>query len=136
MNRYLLIVFAVLTLSGCKKTQQTACGTQVCTDLFASVGVHYFDQNNYPVVVKDFKVMDLRTRQVISHVTPANSVPSNYMEVVDDNDKEDLSTEGDNVQVSATDPTTNQNKAVVLKIAGGCNCHVTKLSGPDTIRFN
>jgi hypothetical protein len=100
------------------------------------VGVHYFAQNNYPVVVKDFKVIDLRTRQVISHATAANSFPSNYMEVVDDNDKKDLSTEGDDVQVSATNPATNQNKAVVLKIAGGCNCHVTKLSGPDTIKFN
>jgi hypothetical protein len=109
---------------------------QVCTALFATVGVHYLDVNNNPVIVSNFKVLDLRTNTAITHIIPPNYVASNYMEVVDDNDKKYLSTAADNLQVTATNPSTGQTKTVILKISGGTNCHVTKISGPDTIRFD
>ena len=98
--------------------------------------MHFTDAGNNPVIVTDFKVFDLRTNKAIVHITPPNAVASNYMEVVDDKDLKDLSTYGDNIRVSATDPSTGQTKTAILKIAGGCNCHVAKLAGPDTIQFN
>ncbi|MEO6850064.1 MAG: hypothetical protein ABI203_07480 [Mucilaginibacter sp.] len=56
--------------------------------------------------------------------------------VVDDSNRKDLSTDGDNVKVSGTNPVTGQVAMGIFKISGGCNCHVGKLSGPDTIKFN
>jgi len=136
MYKYFLIVLMIAG-SACTKNQQTACGTQACTDLFASIGLHFTDKNNNPVVIANFTVIDLRTNKAITHAIPEGfNYDVGYMEVLDDNDIKDLSTEGDNIQVSATDPATGQTKTVTLKIAGGCNCHVTKLSGPDTVQFD
>jgi hypothetical protein len=59
-----------------------------------------------------------------------------YYIVATDNNKMDYSTDGDIIKASATDPATNQTKTVNLKISGGCNCHVAKISGPDTVKFD
>jgi hypothetical protein len=127
----------IVLCSACAKNQQTACGTQVCTDLFATVNMHFVDKNNNNVQVANFKVVDLRTNKVIVHIIPPNvNYVVDYQEVVDDNDIKDLSTEGDHIQVSATNPATGQIKTAIMKIAGGCRCHVTKLSGPDSITFD
>jgi hypothetical protein len=135
-NLWIFIV-AVLCLCACKKNTQTACGTQVCTDLFASVGVHFVDKNNNPISVSNFTVVDLRTHKLITHAVPEGlGYDVGYMEIVDDNDLKNLSTEGDNIQVSATDSATGQVITTIFKITGGCNCHVTKISGPDTIQFS
>jgi len=138
MYKNLIILFiAASSLVSCHKTKQkTPCGPQVCTYQFATIGINYFDKNNNPVVVSGFTVIDLRTNKNIVHIIPPNSRPSNYMEVVDDNNIKDLSIEGDDIRVSATNPATNQTKTVSLKISGGCNCHVTKISGPDTVKFD
>jgi hypothetical protein len=99
--------------------------------------VHFIDKNNNNVQVTNFKVVDLRTNKVIVHIIPPNvNYAVDYQEVVDDNDIKDLSTEGDNIQVSATNPATGQIKTTIMKIAGGCRCHVAKLSGPDSITFD
>jgi hypothetical protein len=131
-----MLVAAALCLSACKKNTQTACGTQACTDLFASIGVHFVDKNNNPVAVTNFIVLDLRTHKFITHMIPEGLHYPGYMEIHDDNDIKDLSTEGDNVQVSATNPATGQVITTIFKISGGCNCHVTKIAGPDTIQFS
>ncbi len=138
MKRNLWIfVVAALCLSACKKNTQMACGTQVCTDLFASVGVHFVDKNNNPVSVSNFTVVDLRTNKPIMHTIPEGlGYNGGYMEILDDNDIKDLSTEGDNIRVSATNPATGQVITTIFKISGGCNRHVTKISGPDTIQFS
>ena len=137
MKRFLWIfVLGALFFPACKKNTQTACGTQVCTDLFASIGVHYVDKNNNPIAVTKFTVLDLRTNKLITHTVPEGLSNPGYMEILDDNDIKDLSTEGDNLQVSATNPATGQIITTIFKISGGCNCHVTKISGPDTVQFN
>jgi hypothetical protein len=129
-------LLVLLVCSACRKTRQTACGAQECTDLFASIGARFFDKNNSPVIITDFKVLDLRTNKAIVKAVPANSVASNYMEILDDNDLKSLSSEGDMIQVTATDPVSGQTKITLFKISGGCNCHVAKLSGPDSITFD
>jgi hypothetical protein len=87
--------------------------------------------------VTDFKVIDLRTKKVFLHIIPPNvNYVMFYQVVADDNDRKDLSAEGDDMEVSATNPATGQIKTAVLKIAGGCRCHVTKISGPETIVFD
>lgn len=136
-QKLIVLAIAAVSLASCDKTQKkTPCGPQVCTDLFASIGLHFIDENNNPVNVTDFEVVDLRTNKAITHIVPPNYHPNGYIEVLDDNDIKDLSSTGDNVQVSATNPATNQTKTVNLKISGGCNCHVAKISGPDTVKFD
>jgi hypothetical protein len=132
-----VFIVVVLCLCACKKNTQTVCGTQVCTDLFATVGVHFVDKNNTPVTVTNYKVIDLRTNKIITQAIPEGyNYGSGYMEIVGDNDLKSFSTEGDNIQVSATNPETGQVITAIFKISGGCNCHVTKISGPNTIQFS
>ncbi len=138
MYKKLPIVLFIILCSACTKNQQkSACGTQVCTAIFASIGVSFKDKNNNPVSVTNFKVLDLRTNKVLTNVisTTANFVPG-YWIVVDDSDLPDLTTAGDDVEVFATNPATGETKTVLFKIAGGCNCHVSKVSGPDIITFD
>ena len=140
MYKNLIILFvAAISLVSCTKTQQknSACGTQACTLNFASVGVQFTDKNNERIVVSNFTAVDLRTNKAFVHVSdPTANTLAGYEVVVNDNDLKDLSTDGDNISVSATNPVTSEKKTAVLKISGGCNCHVAKISGPDTIKFN
>ena len=137
MLKRLPVILTIILCSACTKNTKTACGTQVCTALFASVGIHFIDKDGSPVAVTDFTVINLRTNKTIIHAIPEGlNNNAGYKEVVDDNDIKSLSTDGDNLQVSATNPNGNQTKTVVLKIAGGCNCHVTKVSGPDSLQFD
>lgn len=138
MYKKLPIVLFIILCSACTKNQQkSACGTQVCTAIFASIGVSFKDKNNNPVNVTNFKVLDLRTNKVLTNVisTTANFVPG-YWIVADDSDLPDLTTAGDDIEVFATNPATGETKTVLFKIAGGCNCHVSKVSGPDVITFD
>jgi hypothetical protein len=138
MYKKLPVLLLIVICSSCTKTQQkNACGTQVCTDIFTSVGVQFTDKNNNRITIENFNALDLRTNKAFVHVpNPAANTVAGYEVVVDDSNLKDLSTEGDNIQVSAKDPFTGQTKTAVLKIAGGCNCHVSKVSGPDIIAFD
>ncbi len=140
MYKNLIILFvAAMSLASCKKTQQkSACGTQACTLNFVSVGVQFTDKNNERIIISNFSAVDLRTNKAFVHVSggPTANTLAGYEVVVNDSDLRDLSSEGDNIRVSATNPATGETKTAVLKIAGGCNCHVTKISGPDTIKFD
>lgn len=140
MYKSLIILFvAAIPLVSCTKTQQknSACGTQACTLNFASVGVQFTDKNNERIIISNFTAVDLRTNKAFVHVSdPAANTLAGYEVVVNDSDLKDLSTEGDDVRVSATNPATGETKTAVLKISGGCNCHVAKKSGPDTVKFD
>ncbi|MDB5157049.1 MAG: hypothetical protein JWR50_1756 [Mucilaginibacter sp.] len=138
MVKRLLILSVIGICLGCHKNQQKAgCGTQVCTDIFVSVGIHFTDKNGNAIVVNNFTAIDQRTHLSVTPVHPVTGIDNvGYYVVTDDSMRPQLSTEGDDVLVSATDPATNQTKAVTLKLSGGCNCHVGKISGVDTIAFD
>lgn len=138
MYKSLIILFAIAaTLASCKKnTAKTPCGPQVCTDLFATVGIHYADNTGKPIAVDNFKVFNVTSNKQLSPGVPNWNLVLGYYVTASDNNKMDYSTDGDIIRASATDPATNQTKTVNLKISGGCNCHVAKLSGPDTVKFD
>ncbi|MGF7077870.1 hypothetical protein [Mucilaginibacter sp. UYCu711] len=120
-----------------KAQQQAACGTQTCTLVFAQIGVHFADFNGSPASVLNFSAINQRTKQSTVPASPTGGpAEPGYYIVADDNGKKDFSTEGDDVVVSGTSPTTGQTKTVTYKISGGCNCHVEKISGETTIVFN
>ncbi|HTD39652.1 MAG TPA: hypothetical protein VK671_03460 [Mucilaginibacter sp.] len=134
----ILLIFAVL-FSACTKTQQknSACGTQVCTALFATITIKFLDKNGNQIVVNNYTAINQRTKEVLHDnklLAPGAYPP--YYDVADDSDLKKLSADGDNIIVSGTDPATNQVKTAVIKVAGGCICHVSKISGPDSIVFD
>src|SRR6185312_10760431 len=137
MYKNLIILFvAAASLASCNKTKQkTPCGTQICTDLFATVGINYADNAGKPIAVTNFTVFNVSSNKQLTPGYNVGLLVYGHYIVATDNNKMDYSTDGDIIKVSATDPVTNQTKAVNMKISGGCNCHVAKISGPDTVKF-
>ena len=138
MYKNLIILFvAAASLASCNKTKQkTPCGTQICTDLFATVGINYADNAGKPIAVTNFTVFNVSSNKQLTPGYNVGLLVYGHYIVATDNNKMDYSTDGDIIKVSATDPVTNQTKAVNMKISGGCNCHVAKISGPDTVKFD
>jgi hypothetical protein len=130
----LCLSLAVITSSCSKKLKTDGCPTgQICTMMFASVGVEFVDKSGNNVPVKDFKVFNMRTNKFIEAkgIIEQGSASTHYTIVTDGNKKE-LSTEGDDIKVTAT-YNGKTTIAATFKISGGCNCHVEKLSGTDKI---
>jgi hypothetical protein len=134
----LTIVLLIASFFSCHKSQQQAgCGTQTCTLSFASIGVGFADINGGPVSLKSFTAVNQRTKLSVVPANPSTGpVQPGYYIVADDSGKSNFSTEGDDVLISGTHPTTNVTKTVTFKISGGCNCHIEKLSGESTVTFD
>jgi hypothetical protein len=137
MKKLLLLCLSLVVISSScsKKLKTDGCPTdQICTMMFASIGTEFVNKNGSNVAIKDFKVYNTRTNKFIvakGAVDPGFS-PMHHTIVTDGNKKE-LSTEGDELRITATSVSANKAISVVYKISGGCNCHVEKLSGPEKI---
>jgi hypothetical protein len=132
----LCLPFAVIISSCSKKLKTDGCPTdQICTMIFTSVGTEFVDKDGKNVTVKDFKVFNMRTNKYIvaKGVVDPGFSPMHHTIVTDANKKE-VSTEGDDLKITAT--YNNTTIAATFKIAGGCNCHVTKISGVEKIVVN
>lgn len=88
------------------------------------------------VNISDFKAINRRTRKSLKTV-PQNPDIYKAYHVATDADVEDLSSAGDTIDVSATNPETLQKKSAIFVIAGGkCSCHIQKISGPEEVIFD
>jgi hypothetical protein len=132
----LLLLIALLSACSKNQPQKPACGSQVCTAIFATVGIHFTDKQGNAIAVEDYTVFNLSSNKLLTPGVPNMDMAKGYYIVASDSNKKDYSSDGDNIRVTATDPATKQTKTVVLKISGGCNCHVDKISGPDTVAFD
>lgn len=139
MNRLPLLLVSILIFTGCGKIEQlkTACPTnQACTMVFASFNIHFTDNAGNPVNVTNFSAYNQRTKtNLIINTTTQSTTLGTYI-VANDNMRDQLSTEGDNILISGTYAATGQTKTAVVNISGGCNCHVAKTSGVDVIKFD
>ena len=131
MKKFIILFIATLVVS-CSDSSD--CGDIVCTMEFRMITVKFVDTNGSPQIVKDFKVVNKRTGEII---TPVSDMTNQGLYVVaSDSDLLKLSEKGDNLLVSATDSKTNAKVQAEYLIAGGvCSCHVTKISGPDTVKL-
>ncbi|TSD65903.1 hypothetical protein FFF34_000455 [Inquilinus sp. KBS0705] len=140
MSRLRLLPFLLIiaALSACsKKVQTTGCPTgQMCTMIFTTIGVEFVDSAGVAVKVKDVNVVNQRTNTAIiaSGINTPEDFAGQYVIVTDGNKKE-LSTQGDDVKITATSVATGQTISAMYKISGGCNCHVAKVAGPEKIVF-
>lgn len=89
---------------------------------------------------KDIKVVNLRTKQTIiakgNPGPPSTTVGPHVYTITTDNNKNEFSTEGDDVELTVTNIQTGVTQTALFKISGGCNCHIAKVSGPDKIVLN
>lgn len=137
MFKKLFVLLLVTSLLGCeKKNQKVGCGMQECTLSYAMLALQFNDKNGNPVTVQNLTAINQRTKQSVlpQHQSAANQ--AGQYTITDDGQKDKFSTDGDEVVVSATNPATGQTKTAIFKISGGCNCHIAKLSGPQTISFD
>lgn len=139
MVKKIVLAVVIAAFLGCHKNgqKQPVCAPQQCTDIFITIGVHFADKDGKAVDVKNYTVVNQRTkeRMYVKLAATYDLIPGFFL-IVDDTMRSELSTSGDDVLVSATHPTTNQTKTAMFKLSGGCNCHVQKLSGPDEIVFD
>lgn len=126
-----LLILGTLLISCSEKLE---CQDMVCTKEFRMITVKFVDANGNPQIVKDFTVVNKRTGE---RMTPVNDMANQGLYVVaSDSDLLKISEKGDILLVSAIDSKTNVKLQVEYLIAGGvCSCHVTKISGPDTVKL-
>lgn len=138
-KKLLLVLMLGVSLSACNKNNnKPACGTQNCTAIFAVVSFSFTDANGKPTAIKDISLTNLRTGKAVpatSYAATINTVPGVII-VATDETKNVFSIEGDDVRIMATSEATGKTKQVAIKVSGGCNCHVNKISGPETAKFD
>ncbi|MBD1387648.1 hypothetical protein IDJ75_20350 [Mucilaginibacter rigui] len=100
--------------------------------------VAFTDNQGKPTIVEEYSLKNLRTDKPVTRIPtdPIIDYVAGYVLVANDGIKTEFSTEGDDVEITAKSKATGQVKKVIVKISGGCNCHVAKLSGPDTVKFD
>ncbi|SEO24458.1 hypothetical protein SAMN05192574_106240 [Mucilaginibacter gossypiicola] len=141
MRKYFIFFLIASVLLGCKKhNQQTGCPSQACTTDFAVLFVNFVDKDGHMAFGKDVKAVNLRTKQAIiakgNGGPPSTTVGPHLYTIATDNNKNEFSTEGDDVELTVTNIQTGVTQTVLLKISGGCNCHIAKVSGPATVVLN
>jgi len=140
MNKKLIpLIFAAVLFSSCfhDGVEQPACATHNCTKEFVTLYFKFVDKNGNPIAVDGYKAVNLRTNKTLHDnglIVPGVYPPS--YSIANDADLVNLSDNGDDVAISGTDPVSNQTKTAVVKVSGGCNCHVAKVSGPDQLQFD
>jgi hypothetical protein len=139
MIKKILIVLLIAGFFGCTKKQVETlqdCPAQPCTLSFASINVKFLDKSGNAVEVKNYSAFNKRTeKNLVTGSQKVMNEPGSYT-IADDGMRSQLSTQGDEIVVSATHPTTGQVKTATYKISGGCNCHVERISGPQVIKFD
>lgn len=142
----LLLLSAFISLTTCKKGAEqqvgdpdndSPCAPMVCTLNFASVTVKYLDKNGQPLVVTNYKSVNKRTGLEIKNTGASNVTynPGIYV-VAHDGSLKEIAGTGDDILVTATNPSTSQTKTVTIRLAGGCACHIGKISGPAEVVFD
>lgn len=125
----------LLLVSCSEKVLKEECPDVICTMEFRSLSVQFKDASGKPVAVKDYTAIIKRTGETTT-TTSENNNNGNYL-VVSDSDTKKLSEAGDTIEVSATNPLTNQRKTVQFVVKGGkCACHIEKISGPEEVVFD
>jgi hypothetical protein len=139
-KKLLLVLVLAISLSACKKNgKKTGCdASQLCTMEAVAIKIAFTDNQGNPTVVEEYSLKNLRTGKPVTRTSMGtyDNVVVGFVWVANDGIKSEFSTEGDDVEVTAKSKATGQVKKVILKISGGCNCHVAKLSGPDTVKFD
>lgn len=137
-----LFGIGIILLAACGKTDEidkNDCQDNIiCDASYASVVVKFVNKNGDGVAVKNYSAVNQRTKEVLSVASGGNinSEAGIYIVASDSNTRK-LSETGDDVKVSGTLTDGSQTKSAIIKVKGGkCACHVSKVSGPEQIKFD
>lgn len=131
-----LFGIGMILLTACSKTDNSNCEDKICDESFATVIVKFVNKNGEGVAVEKYSAVNQRTKDTLSTASGGdiNSEAGIYR-VVSDNYIKKLSETGDEIKVSGTLGT--QTKSAIIKIKGGnCACHISKVDGPEQIKFD
>ncbi|MCJ8209405.1 hypothetical protein MUY27_06765 [Mucilaginibacter sp. RS28] len=137
MKTYFFLLIAIVLFAGCHKNETkpvVACEPMACTLNFASVTVKFLDKDGNATAVTDFTSVNARTKTKVPY-SGANQGYVGYYTVANDSNLKDIAQDGDVVIVTAKNPASGQTLSTTFKIAGGCRCHIEKLSGPAEVQF-
>lgn len=112
----------------------SACGSDstngACTEMFATIPVTIVDGAGQPVEAATLTTVLVRTGQVLVPTTLMLSVPGTYT-LADDGSTSFIRRSGDAVQAHIVKGAAAITVDYVLAVEGGC--HISKVSGPDTV---
>lgn len=130
-----LSVLISVVVAGCGKGNlpEAGCEAKACTYEFRSITINFVNNADQPQNVNSFSAINQRTGLEVER-SPSPWSSLHTFTIADDSKLSQFSTEGDNVLITAT--ANNQTKTAIVKIAGGCNCHVERKSGPQTVKFD
>ncbi len=136
---FYVILISLVAIFGFGKQIKRHCAKLMCSEGLKVVGIKFLDTIGNPVVVKDFRALNLRTREsmVIGSVTDTVYSKGDYT-IASDLHISKVSDEGiDTIEISGRHPITNALKTARVVVGrDDCDCHVSKLSGPDEVVFN
>lgn len=133
-----LFGIGIMMLTACSKKDSSDCENKICDESFATVIVKFVNKNGDGVAVENYSAVNQRTNDTLSTASGSdiNSESGIYI-VVSDNNLRKLSEEGDDIKVSGTLAEGGQTKSAIIKVKGGnCACHISKVSGPEQIKFD
>jgi hypothetical protein len=135
MKGFIFLSLLSVIIAGCGKDSQpkAACEAKACTSEFRSITINFVNSADQPQNVNSFSAINQRTGLEVER-SPSPWSSQHTFTIADDSKLSQFSTEGDNVLITAK--TSNQTKTAVVNIAGGCNCHVERKSGPQTVKFD
>ncbi|WP_147321951.1 hypothetical protein [Mucilaginibacter conchicola] len=140
MKKFLTaLLLTAISLGACKKnSNKGGCDTQMCTNEFVSVTMRFTNKDGSPVTISGVTVINMRTNKPVElpKYSPSIDYVAGTVLVADDGTKNQFSTGGDDIKITAKSDATGQVKSVMYKISGGCNCHVNKISGDLTVAFD
>lgn len=134
IRNIILCCIAMFCVSCEEATQQPVeCEEKICTMEFRFVSVRFKDSKNETVPVQKLQIKNLRSNKFL--VADPSKIDSNTHLIVSDNDKKNLSEEGDTLLVTAIiDSLKAKSTEARFVVAGGkCACHIHKIAGPEEV---
>ncbi len=132
---YAAFVSILATSCISQQTTKTDCGNLICTKEFISIPIKLITTNGTQVNFKSYKVINLATGKQVNSKNIDSSQP-NTIVLADDSHLKEFSGDGEQLQLQIKKADDSILK-VNYKVSGGkCNCHVSKLRGPDEVDIN
>lgn len=132
-----IISITLSVFASCSTTQVQECPDRMCTMEFRTITIRFNDSKGNPIQVKDYSAVNRRTNSPMRQDNEPSTISNEGIYIVaSDADTKNLSEGGDTIRVVGYHPQSNEKLTADLVVSGGpCACHVSKLSGPDTLKF-
>lgn len=127
----------VVLLAACDKTDNSNCGGKICDQRLATLVVKFVDKNGVGVAVDNYSAVNQRTGDTLGVARKNVNFEAGIYTVANDMHIMKLSESGDDIKVTGTYTKEAQTKSAIIKVKGGnCACHISKVDGPEQIKFD